>query len=133
MKPASSTYDDENPPPSSVVAYSAHVADSPCKDSTKSSSKRCAAEEERDAILAFIALVPVAQVEHHTWEQPRLCDTESGLNVSLTILRAVGLFPGLQESHDEKASKVLSNTHQGRDNAPGHGQSGKPEFGSRPL
>ena len=75
--PTDSTYEDEYPPPSRVPAHSTHMADSPCEDSTESSSKRRAAEEQRNTVLAFIALVPVAQVEHHTWEQPRLCDSEA--------------------------------------------------------
>jgi hypothetical protein len=52
------TFKNENPSPTCISADVSHMRNSPSQDSSKSTSQGCRAEEQRDTILTFIALVP---------------------------------------------------------------------------
>jgi hypothetical protein len=70
-------YQDKDPSPPRVVAYAAHMANAPSKDTTESASQGSAAEEQRNAVLSLLSLVPHTQVVNYTWEQARFCHTEA--------------------------------------------------------
>lgn len=52
------TYQNEYPSPTRISTNVPHVRNTPSKNATKSSGQGSTAEEERNAVLAFIALVP---------------------------------------------------------------------------
>lgn len=48
----------------------------PSEDSTKSTSQRSSTEEQRNAIVLLIPLIPHGQIKHYTGEQSTLGDTQ---------------------------------------------------------
>lgn len=65
---AANTYQNEDPAPSVVATDSAHVSNTPCKNATECSCQTGTAEEEGDAILSLVSLIPHAQVVNNSWE-----------------------------------------------------------------
>lgn len=80
----------------------------PRKDPAKSTSQRCRGEEQGDAEVLLVPLVPHGQVEDDTGEQTGLGDTE-------------------EEARAEVARVVLDDAQQGGDDAPDEGERGEPE------
>lgn len=67
------------------------MRNTPSKDTTEGAGKGRAAEEERDTILAFIALVPHREVVDDAGEQARFRDTQAML-VSKVLTVGSGLI-----------------------------------------
>jgi hypothetical protein len=63
----------------------AHVSNSPCQYTAKRSCQTCAAEEEGDAVLALVSLIPHAQVINNAREKPRLCYTKAAHRQSVSV------------------------------------------------
>jgi hypothetical protein len=53
------------------------MSNSPCQDTSKSTCQRRATEEQRDAILPLISLVPHGKVVYNAWKQARLCHSKA--------------------------------------------------------
>jgi len=75
---------------------------------TKRTGKGGSSEEQRDPIELFIPLVPHAQIEHDSGEEPGFRRTQ-------------------KEAGDEESGKALSEIRQGANGTPHKGESRKPE------
>ena len=95
-----------------VSADVAHVCNAPGQNTAECASKACGAEEQSNTIMLFGALVPHAQVEHDSREEP-------------------GFRRGQKEAGDEQPGEALSEAHQGANDAPREGESWEPEPWSR--
>jgi hypothetical protein len=100
---------------------------------TEGTSKRSAAEEQRDTILALIALIPHAQIIHHAWKQSGFGNSEAVICQLSSTYLCLPPSDHSQESHSEEAWKILRNAHQRRNQTPYQSQRRQPELGRRPL
>lgn len=67
--------------------------------STECTGKGGSREEESDAIMLFVSLVPHAHIEHDTREETTLCNAK-------------------EEANGEKSGEVLGDSHQGANDTP---------------
>ena len=66
------------------------------------------AKKQSDAEMLFVSLVPHAQIKHNSREEPAFCDAQ-------------------KEAGDEQPRKILGEPHEGANDPPYDGDSGKPE------
>ena len=73
-----------------------------CENSTECTGKGGSGEEESDAIMLFVSLVPHAHIKHDAREETALCNAE-------------------KEADGEESREVLGDSHQGTNDTPREG------------
>lgn len=82
--------------------------------STTCASKSGSAEKQSDAKMLFVSFVPHAQIKHNSREKPAFRDAQ-------------------KEAAGEQSAETLREAHEGANDPPYEGESGKPESRRRAL